>query len=41
MVALMYGGLTLARAVRGSELSDEILRACRAFGRLALGGSTD
>ena len=34
-VALMYGGLTLARAVRGSELSDEILRACRAFGKLA------
>jgi len=34
-VALMYGGLTLARAVRGSELSDEIIRACRAFGKLA------
>jgi TetR/AcrR family transcriptional regulator, transcriptional repressor for nem operon len=33
-LALMYGGLSLARAVRGSELSDEILRACRAFGRL-------
>lgn len=36
MVALMYGGLTLARAVRGTELSDEILRACRAFGTSAL-----
>lgn len=35
MLALMYGGLSLARAVRGSELSDEIIRACRAFGRLA------
>jgi TetR/AcrR family transcriptional regulator, transcriptional repressor for nem operon len=34
-LALMYGGLSLARAVRGSELSDEIIRACRAFGRLA------
>jgi TetR/AcrR family transcriptional repressor of nem operon len=32
MVALMYGGLTLSRALRGTELSDEILRACRAFG---------
>jgi TetR/AcrR family transcriptional repressor of nem operon len=31
-LALMYGGLSLARAVRGTELSDEILRACRAFG---------
>lgn len=34
-LALMYGGLSLARAVRGSELSDEIIRACRAFGRFA------
>jgi TetR/AcrR family transcriptional regulator, transcriptional repressor for nem operon len=34
-LALMYGGLSLARAVRGSDLSDEIIRACRAFGRLA------
>jgi TetR/AcrR family transcriptional repressor of nem operon len=33
-LALMYGGLSLARAVRGTELSDEILRACRALGRL-------
>jgi TetR/AcrR family transcriptional repressor of nem operon len=33
-LALMYGGLALARAVRGTELSDEIIRACRAFGRL-------
>lgn len=35
LAALMYGGLSLARAVRGTELSDEILRACRALGRLA------
>lgn len=33
MIALMYGGLSLARAVKGTELSDEILRACRAFGK--------
>jgi TetR/AcrR family transcriptional repressor of nem operon len=33
-LALMYGGLSLARAVRGTALSDEIIRACRAFGRL-------
>lgn len=42
MVALMYGGISLARAVKTkggehAELSDEILRACRAFGRVALG----
>jgi TetR/AcrR family transcriptional regulator, transcriptional repressor for nem operon len=35
-VALMYGGLSLARASAGTGLSDEMLRACRAFGRLAL-----
>jgi TetR/AcrR family transcriptional repressor of nem operon len=40
VLALMYGGLTLARAVRGSELSDEIIRACRAFGRLATRADT-
>ena len=33
MIALMYGGLTLARAVRGTPLSDEILRACRAYAK--------
>jgi TetR/AcrR family transcriptional repressor of nem operon len=32
MIALMYGGLSLARAVRGTPLSDELLRAARAFG---------
>jgi TetR/AcrR family transcriptional regulator, transcriptional repressor for nem operon len=35
--ALMIGGLTLARATRGTETSDELLRACRALGRVALG----
>lgn len=35
LVALMYGGLTLARALRGSALSDDMLRACRALGALA------
>jgi TetR/AcrR family transcriptional repressor of nem operon len=38
LVALMYGGLTLARAVRGTDLSDEILRACRAVGAAAARG---
>jgi TetR/AcrR family transcriptional repressor of nem operon len=33
LVALMYGGLSLARAVKGTALSDEVLRACRALGR--------
>ncbi|HEY5527368.1 MAG TPA: TetR/AcrR family transcriptional regulator [Candidatus Anoxymicrobiaceae bacterium] len=28
-LALMAGGLTLARAVKGTDLSDEILKACR------------
>lgn len=32
LVALMYGGLSLARALRGTELSDEVLRACRTVG---------
>ena len=32
MFCMMYGGLTLARAV-GSELSDEVLRSCRSVGR--------
>jgi TetR/AcrR family transcriptional regulator, transcriptional repressor for nem operon len=38
LLALMYGGLSLARAVKGTELSDEILRACRALGVAAAGG---
>jgi TetR/AcrR family transcriptional repressor of nem operon len=32
MLALMYGGMSLARALRGLELSDEVIRACRAIG---------
>src|SRR5713101_3405400 len=36
-VALMYGGLSLARALRGTGLSDEVLRACRMLGVAALG----
>jgi TetR/AcrR family transcriptional repressor of nem operon len=35
LVALMYGGLSLARAVKGTTLSDEILQACRALGAMA------
>ncbi len=38
LVALMVGGLSLARAVRGTELSDEIIRACRALGVAAARG---
>lgn len=37
LVAMMVGGLTIARATKNTELSDEMLRACRALGRLALG----
>ena len=39
LVALMYGGLALARATRGTALSDEILRACREVGRIAVRGA--
>ncbi len=35
-IAVMVGGLSLARAVRGTPLSDEILRAARAFAARAL-----
>lgn len=35
LVALMYGGLGLARALAGTPLSDEILRACRDLAREA------
>ena len=40
LLALMYGGLGMARSVRGTPLSDEILRACRALGRVALRHTT-
>jgi len=39
LASLLYGGLTLSRAVRGTGLSDEILRASREFARLALRGA--
>jgi TetR/AcrR family transcriptional repressor of nem operon len=38
LVALMYGGLSLARAVKGTGLSDEVLRACRALASAAVRG---
>jgi TetR/AcrR family transcriptional repressor of nem operon len=40
LVALMYGGLSLSRAVKGTELSDEVLRACRALGTAAVRAAT-
>jgi TetR/AcrR family transcriptional repressor of nem operon len=40
LVALMYGGLSLSRAVKGTELSDEVLRASRALGAAAIRGAT-
>jgi TetR/AcrR family transcriptional repressor of nem operon len=40
LVALMYGGLSLARALRGTALSDEVLKATRALGALAARGDT-
>lgn len=38
MIALMYGGISLARALGPTEMSDEILKACRAFGKVAING---
>jgi TetR/AcrR family transcriptional regulator, transcriptional repressor for nem operon len=38
LVALMVGGLSLARALRGTDLSDEVIRACRALGAAAARG---
>lgn len=40
LLALMVGGLSLARALRGTELSDEVIRACRALGAAAARGAT-
>lgn len=37
-IAIMYGGLTLARAVGTGPLSDEILAACRSFASAAARG---
>jgi TetR/AcrR family transcriptional repressor of nem operon len=39
LVALMVGGLSLARALRGTALSDEVIRACRAVGAAAARGT--
>ncbi len=36
LLALMYGGIGFARALRGTPLSDEMIRACRAFGRIVV-----
>jgi TetR/AcrR family transcriptional repressor of nem operon len=36
LMALMVGGLTLARALRGTPLSDEVLASSRKLGRAAL-----
>lgn len=41
LVALMYGGIGLARALRGSKLSDDVLAACRALGIAALRGISE
>lgn len=38
LVALMYGGLSLSRALRGTPLSDEVLKAARALGAQAARG---
>jgi TetR/AcrR family transcriptional repressor of nem operon len=36
LMALMYGGLSFARALKGTPLSDEMIRACRALGRFVV-----
>lgn len=36
LVALVYGGLSLSRALRGTPLSDDVLRACRALGAMVV-----
>jgi len=35
LTALMCGGLSIARALRGTALADEMLKACRALGTFA------
>jgi TetR/AcrR family transcriptional repressor of nem operon len=40
LVALMVGGLSLARALRGTPLSDEMIRACRTLGAAVARGTT-
>lgn len=39
LIALMFGGLSLSRALRGTGLSDEILKACRAVGAAVVRGA--
>lgn len=34
LVAMMVGGLSLARALKGTAMSDEVIKACRAMGAL-------
>jgi TetR/AcrR family transcriptional regulator, transcriptional repressor for nem operon len=41
LMALMVGGLTLSRALRGTPLSDEVLASSRRFGRAALKALTN
>jgi TetR/AcrR family transcriptional regulator, transcriptional repressor for nem operon len=41
LVALMVGGLSLSRALRGTPLSDDVLKACRALGKLAARGRNE
>jgi TetR/AcrR family transcriptional repressor of nem operon len=41
LVALMVGGLSLSRALRGTPLSDEVLKASRALGALATRGASE
>lgn len=38
LVTLMIGGLSLSRALRGTALSDEVIRACRLFSVAATRG---
>ncbi|MDC0668318.1 TetR/AcrR family transcriptional regulator [Nannocystis radixulma] len=35
LIALMYGGLSLSRALKGTPTSEELLKACRDFARQA------
>lgn len=41
LVALMVGGLSLSRALRGTPLSDEVIKAARALGGLATRGDVE
>lgn len=40
-MALMVGGLTLARATEGTEMSDEVLKACRDHIERCLAGASE